>query len=190
MKVYFSSSLRAKKFYQEHFEQIYQTIKDLGYQHTSDFLIKADPNEYYKHQKGKQFAKLYKILISQIKKADICIFEVSLHSLGIGYCINLALDMGKPVIALCLQGKEPIFFQNMQNERFILSEYNRKNLKKVLKNSLDIAKELIDIRFTFFITSKINNFLSWISKNKKIPRAVYLRQLVEKEMKKYRFEEE
>ena len=78
MKVYFSSSLRAKKHYKDTFEKIYKLIKDLGYKHTSDFLVTAKPEEYY--QQRQDFGKFYKNLTSQIKKADVCGFEVSLHS--------------------------------------------------------------------------------------------------------------
>lgn len=188
MKVYFSSSLRAKKLYKKNFQETYKIIKDLGYKHTSEFVLKADSESYYSRT-GKDFASFYKNLISQIKKADICVFEVSLHSLGIGYCVNLALDMGKPVIALHLKGKEPIFFKGIKDERFQLYEYIPCDLKSVLEAALDIAKGSVDIRFTFFITSRINNFLSWVSKTKKTPRAVYLRNLLEAEIEKEGFTE-
>jgi len=187
MKVYFSSSLRAKKLYQKTFKFIYQVIKDLGYVHTSDFLLQAKPEDYYQ-RRGKNFAQFYRNLINQIKKADVCVFEVSLHSLGIGYCVDLALQMNKPVVILYKKGANPIFFQGIKSEKLQLYEYkHHDDLKDVLKGALEIAKGLIDIRFTFFISPKINRFLSWVVKNKKVPRAVYLRGLLKEAMKKERF---
>jgi hypothetical protein len=44
--------------------------------------------------------------------------------------------------------------------------------------------ENIDTRFNFFISPKIGNFLDWIAKKKKLPRAVYLRKLIEDDMDK------
>ena len=187
MKVYFSSSLRAKKLYQKNFEKIYQIIRDLGHKHTSSFLIKADPDVFYK-RKGGEFAKFYKKLVSKIKKADVCVFEVSLHSLGIGYCVDLALQLGKPTVLLYLKGNKPVFFAGIESDRVQLYEYEMDDLRGVLQDALEVAKSLIDIRFTFFVTSKINNFLTWIAKDKKIPRAVYLRQLLAQEMKKEDFQ--
>ncbi|PIS09082.1 hypothetical protein COT75_03395 [Candidatus Beckwithbacteria bacterium CG10_big_fil_rev_8_21_14_0_10_34_10] len=181
MKIYFSSSLRAKKFYQKNFEKISSLIEKLGHQHTSNFIIKANPDDFY-NRKNQNFDSFYSNLLSQIKKADVCVFEVSAHSLGIGYCVNLALDLGKPVIALHFKDKEPAFFKGIKNDRFQLHEYTLGNLEEVLKDSLDYVKGLLDIRFTFFVTPKINNFLTWIAKQKKTPRAVYLRTLLEKEI--------
>jgi len=186
MKVYFSSSLRARNLYKKDFKRIYHIIEDLGHKHTSDFVLKANPEEFYK-RKGEGFSKFYKKLTSQIKKADICIFEVSLHSLGIGYCVDLALQMGKPVILLYRQGNSPVFFKGIKSDRLQLYQYQPEDLKDVLEGAVEVAKEKIDIRFTFFITPKIVRFLNYIAKEKKIPRAVYLRDLLKKEIKKTGF---
>jgi len=183
MKIYFSSSLRAKRLYKTNFEKIYRVITDLGYKHTSNFLLEANPEDYYQ-RKGEDFAKFYKNLTSQIKKADICVFEVTLHSLGVGYCVNLALQMGKPVVLLYQKGGNPIFFKGIKSEKFLLYEYELSEIKEVLEEALETAKEATDIRFTFFINPKINQFLSWVKKNKKIPRSVYLRHLIQDAMKK------
>jgi hypothetical protein len=185
MKVYFSSSLRAKKYHQDIFEKIYKIIKDLCYNHTSDFIIKAKPIKYYKE--GQDFAKFYQKLVSQIKKADVAVFEVTMHSLGIGYCVDLALHMGKPVVLLYQKDANPIFFKGIKSDRLQLYEYSsEKDLQQVLKGALEMAKDMIDIRFTFFISPEINRFLAWIAKHKKTPRAVYLRNLIESDMKKYK----
>jgi len=186
MKVYFSSSLRAKKLYKDNFKKIYQTIKDLEHKHTSDFVLKADPENFYSRT-GNEFEKFYNRLTSQIKKADVCVFETSLHSLGIGYCVNLALDMGKPVIILHLEGEKPALFYGIKDDRLQICKYSKDNIKKVLKTALEVAKGMMDIRFTFFITPKITRFLDWVSKEKKTPRAVYLRNLINEAMKKEDF---
>jgi len=188
MKIYFSTSLRAKKLYQKNFEKIYKIIEDLGNKHTSDFILEAEPESFYKRS-GKAFTRFYDKLTKQIRKADICVFEVSLHSLGIGYCVNLALDMGKPVVILHVKDKKPVLFQGIKDKRMQIYEYNLNNLERVLKDALEIAKDAMDIRFTFFITSKINRFLDWISKTKKIPRAVFLRRLINEAMEKEGFTE-
>jgi hypothetical protein len=184
MKVYFSSSLRAKKLYKKEFEKIYKIIDKLSYFHTSDFLLKADPDDYYKRKSGEDFNKFYKKLSRQLKSSDICVFEVTLHSLGIGYCVNLALEMGKPVILLFKKDSNPIFFKGIKSDKLQMHEYKSEDLEEILISALEIAKDSLDIRFTFFIDSKINDFFSWIKKTKKVPRSVWLRGLIEREMKK------
>lgn len=187
MKIYFSSSLRAKKHYKANFDAIYKVIKDLGHIHTSDFIVKADINEYYRRKGGHEFVLFYKDITYQMKKADVCIFEVSLNSLGVGYCVNLALQMGKPVILLHVKGTDPIFFRGIKSDKLLMCEYELNDLGEVLKDAMALVHDLIDIRFTFFINPKINQFLDWIANNKKTPRAVYIRSLLQTAMKKEGF---
>ena len=56
------------------------------------------------------------------------------------------------------------------------------SVEEALKLALDYASDQMDTRFNFFISPKHGNYLDWISKNKKVPRAVYLRRLIEKDM--------
>ena len=154
MKIYFSSSMRAKKIYKDAFQKIYCIVKDLGYKHTSDFLLKANADEFYHRTPGEEKAFYHK-MVSQIKSADVCVFEVSRHSLGIGYSVNLALDFGKPVLLLHEAGRRPYLFSAIKSDRLQMLEYNQADLKEVLADALEEAKNNIDIRFTFFVTPKI-----------------------------------
>lgn len=186
MKVYFSSSMRAKKTSGPLLEQIYRTIERLGYKHTSDFMITVDPVKFYQRQ-PKEERSFYRTMLKQIKAADVCVFEVSRHSLGIGFSVNLALDFGKPVILLYQSGHQPYLFSALKSDKLIMGEYTPETLAHVVKNTLSEAKDNIDIRFTFFITPKINQYLRTITRTQKLPRAVYLRHLLEREMGKARF---
>jgi hypothetical protein len=186
MKVYFSSSMRAKKLFQDIFENIYHAIEELGYKHTSDYLLKADAEQFYK-RKPTEEKRFYQSMVKQIKAADVCVFEVSRHSLGIGYSVNLALDFGKPVILLYQSGHRPYLFSALNSDKLIMSEYAPHSLKTVIKSTLSEAKDNIDIRFTFFITPEINQFLRYITRQKNTPRAVYLRDLLAREMGKSGF---
>jgi len=49
---------------------------------------------------------------------------------------------------------------------------------------MELANKNIDVRFNFFVSPKIISYLDWVSKNRMVPRSVFLRELIEKEMKK------
>ena len=53
----------------------------------------------------------------------------------------------------------------------------------MVASALDYVSSAQDVRFNFFISPTIGLYLDWISKNKRIPRAVYLRKLIEEEMR-------
>lgn len=116
------------------------------------------------------------------KLADVVIFEVTRPSIGIGQEISIALSLNKPIIALYREGATPHILRDQAGDLLILNSYNENNLEDVLKDSLNFAESHQDVRFNFFISPLICRYLDWISLNKKIPRSVYLRNLIEADM--------
>jgi len=122
--------------------------------------------------------------IDSVKKADFVVMEVSGHSMSMGYLISNALEMNKPVIALHNKEHTPVFIKGINDSRLIISEYDKENVEQVIKEALNKANSLIDVRFNFFINPKILNYLDWIAQKRMLPRSVFLRNLIEREMKK------
>lgn len=182
MKVYFSASARAKKEYQKSIGRIYSLIKKFGGSHVTDFIVKVDPEDFYQYS-HKQAVSFYKKMVNGIKQADICIFETSKESAGIGYSVNLALDAGKPVIALHRPYHKPYLLQMINHPKIQVVEYKDSNLEAVFKKTWETAKEQMDTRFTFFLTPKLANYLDFIKRDKKLARAAFIRGLIEKSMK-------
>ena len=127
----------------------------------------------------------YKKIVRWIDKADFSVIEGSFPStLHIGHEITLTLEKNKPVIVLYTKGAEPVVFKGLKDERIIWVEYNDANLKKVLGEAVEAARKNIDVRFNFFVSPKILMYLDWVAQHRMIPRSVFLRDLIEKEMKK------
>ncbi len=189
MKVYFSSTIKAKKVLAENFKHIYQTIEKLGHKNVSNFLLKTDPDQFYSRPTG-MAKEHYRQMLKQIQSADVVIFEVSVASLGIGYLVNRVLEMEKPVILLHTKEHKPYLFRFLKDDKLQICEYELSNLKEVLKMALTNAKETANVRFTFFVTPKILAFLDFVAKKKHVPRAVFLRRLIETAMKKEKFKPE
>lgn len=178
MKIYFGTSRRIKKLYKEEVETIYNLIRDWGFDHTSDFVIKIA-------SKKEDIGQLHKEAIEGIKKADICVFEASRHSLSVGYLINYSLNLGKPTVVLSQSESVSEIFKKLNLPRLIFVHYkNLDELKRNLKRVIRKAAAQVDIRFNFFITPSLLSYLDWIASKRKIPRAVYLRGLIEKDMEK------
>lgn len=129
--------------------------------------------------------KFHKNIIKNIKNSDIVISECSHQSLSVGYLLSSATDLGRPVIIFYSSSADkPNLFPTLTNSgKFFLVEYSSVDeLKDLVNEYVDYAKEQVDVRFNFFISPAIANYLDWISKVKKIPRSVYLRALIEREM--------
>ena len=122
--------------------------------------------------------------INSVKKADVVIMEVSGHSMSMGYLISNALEMNKPVIALHKKEHVPVFIKGIGDPKLIISEYDSENVEQVIKEAVKKADTLIDVRFNFFVNPKILNYLDWVAQKRMQPRSVFLRSLIEREMKK------
>ena len=130
-------------------------------------------------------AELYAKRMSQwLKQSDVVIVETTIPLLGAGYEIAVALQLSKPVIVLYRpDGKNtPHVLKGFESEKLQVIGYTDKNLEEALILALDYATEQADTRFNFFVSPSIVNYLDWVSKKRRLPRAVYLRKLIEEDM--------
>lgn len=184
MRIYFTASITAMDQYRVHYEKIIQYLKKEGYDVQADHILKAEL-EVREHQDDEQKVKYYSNFLKNVGIADIVVAEASYPStVHIGHEISIALGKGKPVIVLYLKGKEPIFLKGITDDRLLMAEYTLETLGREFKYVLEEAKEGMDVRFNFFVSPKIVGYLDWIAKKRKMPRAVYLRRLIEEDMKK------
>jgi len=183
MKAYFTGCLYQKDKFINQYEKIVATLKRTGYSVFEDttstlleeVLSKSDDDRI----------SYYKKVLKWIDSSDLVVVEASFPStLSIGHEITLSLEKSRPVIILYKKGKEPTFLMGLKNEKIIWAEYTDESLEKVLISSIEKAKMKMDVRFNFFVSPKILAYLDWIAQKRMIPRSVFLRNLIEKEMKK------
>lgn len=189
MKIYFTASIYQSNNFGENYKLINSTLKNLGYDVISDHIIGVELNEISTGAEEDRRA-FYKKVVKWIKDCNILVAEVSFpSSVNIGHEITLGLENEKPVLALYQKGFNPIFLEGNTNEKFILIEYdptNPKELERIIKSSLKKLIKATDIRFNFFISPEIVRYLDWVAKVKRVPRSVYLRDLIEDDMKKHK----
>lgn len=183
MKVYFSGALYSKDKLLENYQRIVNLLKKAGLEVLEDTL--TTPFEDALAMSDEARVKNYRNIVNWIDKADFSVIEGSFPStLHIGHEITLTLEKGKPVVVLYTKGAEPMVFKGLKDNRIIWAEYNDDNLEQVLKRAVEEARGKSDVRFNFFVSPKILAYLDWVSQKKMIPRSVFLRNLIEKEMKK------
>ena len=181
MKIYFTASARGLSQLKTSYKDIYDSIDKLGHSNIDKFI----PDIYQRSKNSSvndEQAKLFGKHMNKIKSADVVVLEISINSLSIGYVLQKALEIGKPVIALYLRGHDPFFATGIDNEKLQVIEYSEDNILETLKHAINYAQDKQDTRFNFFISPKHQNYLDWISKTRKIPRSVYLRDLIESDM--------
>jgi len=182
MKIYFTLSLsQTDDHHQTNCKRILDFLKKQKHNVFPEEILQKH-SSFYHTQTDKEALTAQRELTKMKKLADLVIVEISRQSLAVGQEINLALSLGKPVIALYEEGHQPHVLRDEGGDLLLLTVYNDKNLEEVVKDALEYASSQQDVRFNFFISPSIGNYLDWISKEKKIPRSVYLRNLIEKSM--------
>jgi hypothetical protein len=183
MKVYFTAAIYQKDKFLDKYQQIVnilekndcEVFEDTTKVSLTEAITKTDTER----------VDYYKKVLKWLDKSDLAVVEASFPStLSIGHEITLAMEKNKPVIVLYKEDCEPGFMLGLQDERVMWVKYNENNLDEVLTSAIDEAKKRTDVRFNFFVSPKILAYLDWIAQKKMIPRSVFLRHLIEREMKK------
>lgn len=184
MKIYFSAPVsRVTHEIRQNYEFIINCLRDLGHNVLAEH-IKGKTADKIKKQTREQALQVQKLMTKRKKQADLVVLEVSTPSFGIGQELASALDNNKQVVALYASGHEPHLLRDENQDSLFVVEYSKVNLKQVLREVLEDARDQMDVRFNFFISPKIGAYLDWIAKHRKLPRAVFLRKLIEEHMAK------
>jgi len=179
MKVHFNAPLNGKK---SDYQRIVTKINDLGYELVTNHVLERDITQVESETEEESELQSKK-LASWIKNADIVVFDTSAPEVSLGYEIALALNMSKPVIVLYRKElSTPHGLKGIKSDKLQLVSYNDTTLEEMLEYALDYAEEATDIRFNFFVTPTISAYLDWIARERKLPRSVYLRRLIENDM--------
>jgi hypothetical protein len=184
MKLFYNASLTGKKLFLREYEAIYAVIKETEKITMLHSPVLVGTPEKVVAETISQASAYFKKLQGWIKEADVCVFEASYPSMGVGYEIAMAMQLGKSVIVLHLPDKKSEVLSGLTSDKLQMIEYTIETLSVILKKALAYAVEQQDTRFNFFVSPRIINFLDWIAKKKRIPRAVYLRRLIEEDLKK------
>jgi 2'-deoxynucleoside 5'-phosphate N-hydrolase len=184
MQVFFTASIRGKKHYLPNYEKIINILTADGHSVISDHIIKNNES-IVKLNKKEDVMRFQHEMEEWIKGADCVVAEVSHPSISVGYEISLAYNLGKPVLILYSEGVvAPSLLAYHKDEKIVCEEYTSDSLKETISAFINYVKGAADMRFTFFITARIAKFLETISKKHKVPKSVYLRHLIEGEIRK------
>ncbi len=182
MKVYFTASIVGKKYYLDNYLKILQILKQKNLSVIYEHIINSS-EEQIKLQTKQKRENFHKQLKKWIIECSCMVTEASFPSISVGFEISLALNLGKPVLLLYTK-EAPTLFSSYTDEKLICEKYSLTNLKGIIDDFINYAEGKTEHRFTFFITSEMADFLETVAIKHKIPKSVYLRQLIEKAKQK------
>ena len=183
MRIYFTASLRGKKEFGENYVQIVKSLSRIGDKVFADHILNFNADSLGTQTK-EEAKKNYDRVLSEIKKADIFVAEVSTQSLSVGHELTEAMTLSKPMVILYTGEHLPGLLLGSVYDKMQIVQYTPENLKDKLSAAVEEAMRHADVRFNFFVSPKILAYLDFIAQKRMIPRSVFLRNLIEREMKK------
>ncbi len=182
MKIYFTASVSGKQELLVNYKNIIAALEKEGHDVISDHILNIEPKDLDAETVEDRISHHGQVS-KWITETDMTVAEVSNPSVSVGYEIAMALEKSKPVLALHERKKAPPALLGERSEKFILSTYNLDDLSQTIKTSIEYLIDQQDTRFNFFISPTHQNYLDWIAKNRRIPRSVFLRRLIDNHMK-------
>lgn len=173
--------MRAKANDEDYYKKIYASIEKLGYKLVDKYLVEHDASEHYKHfeeKNGEFYHTFYEKTISNIKAADINVFECSFPSLGLGYQVEKSLQLNKPTVILYQKGHTPHFLLGIDEDKLVLKVVNMDNITGSLESAVKEACDKADKRFNFFISPSLLTYLEKASKTNGITKSTFIRNLI------------
>lgn len=186
MKVFYGGSYKGSKELGLYIRKIYDCIEKAGYKHLDSEIINVTYEDFVKRMESSRDANLhyYEQRMASLSEADICVFEVSYHSLGIGFLLEKALKDNKPTIALYYKDYVPYFLSGVVDDKLILKRYNEKNVNKVVLDALEQARIHREKRFNFFISPRLLVYLDKEAKKQGVTKSLFIRNLIIEHMQK------
>lgn len=176
MRIYFTVGDSADKGYREQITAIHRILKD------KHKVISVEQEE-----SSENSVALFQEKYRKLQTADVLVAEVTYACSTLQYELATALEISKQVILL-YKGREPPLVEKLLStqgisENIQLLQYTNNDLEKKLTSALTISRTNLDTRFTILLPACITAYLDKISHTKHIPKSVYIRQLIEREMR-------
>lgn len=183
MKIGFLTSVRGKSKFEKQYSTILQYLEKQRHEVVHNLALTEDqlaPMTY--PQREELFLRFYK----QLLDCDLVVAECSMQSIQVGYGLSFLRDHGKPIIALSIRGVDndlgqmTDLFSSIENIE--ICEYTEENLVEMLEEALLYMEPHVDKRFTMIFPAHLLAKVEDVAKKKKLPKAVYIRQLIEKDL--------
>jgi hypothetical protein len=186
MKIFFLAPVQGKDALEDNYRFIVKQMESLGHKVESSVLFNTTKKQLDEWEGSESLQTFQKQIVDKIKDCDVLVIEITHQRVSTGYWISLALELGKPTVALYMKGEKYHLLKTLEfTQKFTIFEYTTlAELGSELPILINFAADQQDTRFNFFISPKHQSYLDWIAKHLKVPRSVYLRNLIEEDMQK------
>lgn len=183
MLAYFTASIVGKKYHLDKYKKIIEILESRGIEVIHEHILQTSESQIRLSSREARLT-FHRQLENWITSCDLMIAEASFPSISVGYEISLALSRGKPILVIYVEGDPPSLLAYHESEKIVCEKYSFTSLEGIISDFLNYVRGGSDSRFTFFISSKQAAHLNKVSREKRIPKSAYLRDLIDCDMER------
>ncbi|HWZ65962.1 MAG TPA: hypothetical protein VNX65_04205 [Patescibacteria group bacterium] len=181
MKVYFTAAIARSDDVFRRYSDIIDYLKSLH--HTVISNIEAPTKDTIDEIPRKNLLDLQAKVEHWIHDCDFMVVDTLTPSVSVGYEISHAMRLRKPVLVFHDTSGPPSLLRFHKNVNLISEQYDPKTFKDAIDQFVRTIEWKSETKFIFLITPDIAAFLDDVVAREKTPKSVYVRKLIEKDMK-------
>lgn len=181
MKIYFTASTTGKKRFRTRYQKIIKILEEMGHKVVTSFLTAKEQKEFLK----KPANQVYEETKKQIEESDAVVVEIgdyTFGSFGVGWRVNYALSIQKPVLCLYPKDYDTYYISPLlkgsTSEFLTLKEYTMRSLRSIFTKFFKQVLRKQTKRINLFITPLIEEYLEWSSFHRKTSKSQLIRDLI------------
>ena len=180
MKIGILASHRGQNQYKDQYNAVIQFLEKKGHTlvHSMDTSLDSLILLNYVERERKFYD-----FFQELEQCDVVIGECSIQSTYVGFGLAYLRQKGKPIIIISQKGSGGQYatkgevYSEMEN--MMVTEYEPFNMLSIIDDAISFMQERLDKRFTMIFPANLMAKLESMSKKKRLPKAVYIRQLLE-----------
>lgn len=121
----------------------------------------------------------------KLETCDIVFAECTMQSTQVGFGLSYLRAKGMPIVMMTIRNADEYspkkdVYSNIENLMFL--QYDMSDITTALEEAVEFMEQRIDKRFTVIFPSHLLAKIEEQVKKKKLPKSVYIRQLIEKDL--------
>ncbi|MEK7451203.1 MAG: hypothetical protein AAB662_04680 [Patescibacteria group bacterium] len=188
MNVYFTASTQSLKLLSSAYINILKILKNNNCKNLNSYIEKRIQSKQEKIKVHSRVENnIYTKSLKLINKSALLIAEITYPSITVGRQIEFAIQKNIPVLCLSDVKKNAYISPSIFDTEIYLQTFRSYDVKtlQIILNTYLINFIKPKIRFNFFVTREIENFLNWLSLKKGMRKSSIIRELIEKDMKNH-----
>lgn len=187
VQIYFTANTESIEFLRDEYRVVLDVLKRNNCKNLNSYIEHCILNNEIKKESIYENNSAYSKSLNQITKSNFLIADVTYPSITVGRQIEYAIQ--RNIQVLCLKSAKRVShisssFSDAEIDLQTFRTYDQSTIDKVVQDFITKFRNS-KVRLNFIVPREIENFLNWLSLEKKINKSEILRQLIEKEKQKY-----